>query len=299
MLSKRTDLAVEAKELYEASAEKTTKLNGVIAKDYEREGFPVTAVEIIDEEGSRALSLPVGDYRTLNLGAFLPHEEALFSRALDCIAKELVTLFPQCDLSAPVLIAGLGNESITPDAIGGEALKNMLITRHLVSDMPDQFGAFRPVAAVATGVLGTTGIESAEIVRGAVDRVKPTFVIAIDAIVSRSTDRLCKSIQLSDAGIVPGSGVGNFRGALTKESLGVPVISVGIPTVVTAATLALDLLNKEDDGSNPLVSNTENLIVTPTNIDAMIAELGKIIGYAITLALQPNLTEKDLTALIC
>ncbi len=297
MLSKRTDLAVEAKQLFEESAGKTTELPGVKAKDYERLGFAVTAVEILDSRGSEALNKPVGDYRTVSIAPSRDASE--FSRAVECLGKELATLIPDLPPDAPVLVALLGNAGITPDAVGPETAGNIFVTRHLRSASP-QFQSLRPVSAVCTGVLGTTGMESSELIRAAAESVKPAMVIAVDALVARSFTRLCKSVQLSDSGIVPGSGVGNHRGALTRESLGVPVIVVGVPTVIDAATMAADLLKDSGAGScEPKeLKDDGSLIVTTRDIDSEVKLFGRMLGYAISLALQPGLTQADLTALL-
>ena len=179
---------------------------------------------------------------------------------------------------------------MTPDALGPLTLGHLLVTRHLGKVLPD----FRAAAAVGAGVLGTTGIEVAEWVRGVADRVKPSAVILVDALAARSMDRLCTTIQIADSGLVPGSGVGNHRMALNRETLGVPVISVGVPTVVEARTLARDLLRSDA----PEFSDRETLFVTPDSIDARVRDLAKLIGYGINRALQPELTVEDLAALL-
>ncbi|MCD7843015.1 MAG: GPR endopeptidase, partial [Clostridiales bacterium] len=168
-----------------------------------------------------------------------------------------------------------------------------VVTRHLVARLPETFGDFRPVAAVATGVLGTTGVESGELVKALCQRLRPAVVIAIDALAARSARRLCSTIQLADTGIVPGSGVGNARFALTREELGVPVLAVGVPTVVRAATLAADLGADEDQRET-----LGSLLVTSKDIDALAAELAQIIGYGVTMALQEGITLEDVEYLL-
>ncbi|MCD8051961.1 MAG: GPR endopeptidase, partial [Clostridiales bacterium] len=191
------------------------------------------------------------------------------------------------------LVVGLGNRAITPDAVGPWAVDHTVVTRHLVARLPETFGDFRPVAAVATGVLGTTGVESGELVKALCQRLRPAVVIAIDALAARSARRLCSTIQLTDTGIVPGSGVGNARFALTREELGVPVLAVGVPTVVRAATLAADL--GADEGQRETLGG---LLVTPKDIDALAAELARIIGYGVTMALQEGVTLEDVEYLL-
>ena len=156
--------------------------------------------------------------------------------------------------------------------------------------MEETFGSLRPVAAVSPGVLGDTGMESAELIMGLCEKIKPACVIAVDALAARSIERLCRTVQIADTGIAPGSGVGNHRFALNRDSLGVPVIALGVPTVVDGATLAADLLGREEPEEG------RELVVTPKDIDSQIADLSKILGYGISLALQPELTVADLAA---
>ena len=199
-----------------------------------------------------------------------------------------------------MLVIGLGNGAMTPDAVGPLAADSVLVTRHLIAAMPKHFSGFRPVAVFRTGVLGTTGVESAEAVRGLVEQVQPALVIAIDALASRRVGRVCTTVQLSDTGIIPGSGVGNHRAALNQETLGVPVFSIGIPTVVDAATLAADLLEESgimDIDGDKLRSSQQNLMVTPRDIDQQVRDLGKVVGYGINWALQ-DLEIEEINALL-
>ena len=286
MLKRRTDLAVEAHELWQQSGAKTTALPGVLARDETLEGVTLHRVEILDEDGERALGKPRGTYLTLEVGALRRHETEKFACAARAIGAALAPLLPE---EGSVLVAGIGNAAMTPDALGPRTLDHILVTRHLGTVLPD----LRPVAAVGAGVLGTTGIEVAEWVRGCAQRVKPAAVILVDALAARSVDRLCSTIQIADSGLVPGSGVGNHRMALNRAALGVPVVSVGVPTVVEAATLARDLTGREDgwEGREPF-------FVTPDSIDAKIADLARLVGYGIDLALQPGLEWEDLAALL-
>ena len=229
MFTKRTDLAIEAHELWQESAGKTTRLAGVKATEKKIQGYPVTQVDILDREGEAALGKPAGSYRTLDLTAFWQRGDGFFDRAVRAVGQQVKELTPD---SGPVLVVGLGNRAMTPDAVGPLAADSILITRHLIDAMPQHFSGFRPVAALRPGVLGTTGVESAEAVRGLVDRLHPSAVIAVDALASRRVGRVCCTVQFSDTGIIPGSGVGNHRSALNRETLGVPVLAVGVPTVV-------------------------------------------------------------------
>ncbi|BAK97210.1 putative germination protease [Oscillibacter valericigenes Sjm18-20] len=297
MYIKRTDLALEARELWQESAEKTTKLSGVKAGKSRREGYPVTRVEILDKEGAETLGKPVGTYLTLDLTAYWQRKENYFDRAVRALGAELRDMLPG---DGAALVIGLGNRAMTPDAVGPLTLESVLVTRHLRAAMPKQFGGFRPVSAFSVGVLGTTGVESAEAVRGLVKEVEPDFVIAVDALASRRTGRVCATVQLSDSGIVPGSGVGNQRSALNKESLGVPVFAVGVPTVVDAATLAADLLEESgvtEFDEKRLRSRKQPLTVTPRDIDAQVRELSRVLGYGVNWALQ-ELEIEDMAALL-
>lgn len=286
MLTRRTDLALEAQELWKESAEKTTRLPGVRARTRRREGWPITRVEILNDTGAKALGKPVGTYVTVDLTAFRDRREDFFGRAVRALGAELRELLPQ---EGTALVVGLGNRAMTPDAVGPQTLDHLLVTRHLLRAMPQQFSGLRPVAAVRTGVLATTGLESAELVRGAAETVRPDFIVAVDALAARRMARVCATVQVSDTGIAPGSGVGNRRMALNQESLGVPVFAVGIPTVVDGATLAADLMEEAgvpELDPEALRGRGQPLMVTPQDIDARVRDLSKVVGYALNWALQ-------------
>ena len=294
MLERRTDLALEAHELL--GGEK--KLPGVTCRETEAEGFPLTTVEVTDREGAQALGKPEGTYHTLDLTGLERREEGAFPRAVAALAKLIAPLLPK---EGEVLVVGLGNRAITPDAVGPQAADRTLVTRHLIDMAPEHFGSFRPVAALATGVLGTTGVESGEIVKAVGERIGAKAVIAVDALAARRVERLCATVQVCDTGIAPGSGVGNHRFALDRESLGVPVIAVGVPTVVDGATLAADLLEEAGRETDPQAlagAPGATLMVTPRDIDQRVADLGKVIGYGISLALQPELDLAGLEMLV-
>ena len=274
MSTTRTDRALESVQAACSGAE-TGTISGVCSRERTREGYAVTDIRVEDEDGAQALGKPVGRYVTVDLGPYFRREADYFDRGVRCLAGELAALLPE----GPVLAAGLGNRAMTCDAVGPASIDNLLVTRHMIRAMPRQFADFRPVAAVCPGVLARTGLEALELVRGAVERVRPAAVIAVDALAARDSARLCATVQLSDTGLVPGSGVGNRRSALDRGTLGVPVIAVGIPTVVDADPRA-------------------GLFLTPRDIDQRIRELGRLLGYGITLALQPSLTAADVTALL-
>ena len=297
MFTKRTDLALEAREIWQESAEKTTRLSGVKATKQRQEGYPVTRVDILDGRGEAALGKPQGSYLTIDLTTFWQRKADFFERAVRAVGSQLKTLLPP---EGPALVIGLGNAAMTPDAVGPLAVDSVLVTRHLIAAMPKHFSGFRPVAVQRTGVLGTTGVESAEAVRGLVAEVQPALVIAVDALASRRVGRVCATVQLSDTGIIPGSGVGNHRAALDQETLGVPVFAIGIPTVVDAATLAADLLEESgitEIDEEKLRGNQQNLMVTPRDIDAQVRDLAKVVGYGINWALQ-DLEIEEINALL-
>ncbi len=296
MAQRRTDLAVEAHQLWREGAGEATALPGIRSVEAEREGFPVTTVTVTDEKAGEAIGKAPGVYITLELEGLLRREEDAFRRAVRAIAGELSPLLPE----GPALVAGLGNRAVTPDVIGPLALEHLLVTRHLVEQVPDHFGHLRPVAAVSPGVLASTGVESAAAVSALARELKPACAVVVDALAARSLERLCRTVQLSDTGIVPGSGVGNHRQALDRDTLGVPVFSVGVPTVVDGATLALDLLEGvgvRAPGRDALAGGGD-LFVTPRDIDSRAAVLAKALGYGISLALNPSLTAEDLTMLL-
>ena len=259
----RTDLALEAKQLWEKSAEKTTQLRGVRAT----ERGDVTQVDILDAEGSAALGKPIGTYLTLEL----PRHDRDARGPAEHLASELQSLMKLSERDS-VLVVGLGNRGITPDALGPQTLSRLFLTRHLIANLPKQFGACRAVSGVAPGVLATTGIESLELVKGAVAHVKPSCVLCIDALAAGSVERLCNTVQCCNAGIAPGSGVGNSRAAFDRKSLGVPVYAVGVPTVV--------------DGE-------AHMILTPRDIDEQIRYLSAVLAGGINLALHPEFDYED------
>lgn len=294
MFQKRTDLALEARELWTESAQKA--LPGVRSKTRRDEGYPVTRVDVLDERGAQALGKPVGRYLTVDLRAYASRREGFFDRAVRVVGRQLRPLLPE---KGPLLVLGLGNRRMTPDAIGPLSLQHLLVTRHLISALPEHFGDFRGVAALAPGVLGDTGVETAEAAAALCAQLRPAAVIVIDALAARRMERLCATVQLSDTGIIPGSGVGNHRQALNRETLGVPVLSIGIPTVVDAATIAADLLEQQGilDIDPERLRQGEAFFVTPKDIDIQVRDLAKVVGYAISWAVQ-GLEIQEITALL-
>lgn len=291
MAGHRTDLAAEAHELWRQRAKNTGELHGVSAEDSTREGYAVHTVTVRDRAGAEALGKPVGRYITAELDGLLRRESDAFPRAVRAVAGLLSPLLPR---EGEVLVVGLGSRTVTPDLVGPLAADHTLVTRHLVSALPEHFGGFRPTAVLTPGVLAATGMESGLLVQAAVQRLRPACIIAVDALASRSAARLCRTVQIADSGIVPGSGVGNHRMALDRETLGVPVISVGVPTVVEANTLMMDLLGRTDDRDLP----GAHLFVTPREVDSRVADLSRVIGYGISMALTPGLTVEELDLLL-
>ena len=295
MRMRRTDLALEARELWQERTGAVTALPGVEARDSLREGIPVNTVRVLDGRGESALGKPQGTYVTLTLEGLANREEDIFQRSVRALAGEMGQLLRSLPGDGLVLVAGLGNRAITPDAIGPKVHQNTLVTRHLVRQMPEHFGALRPVASVTAEVMGNTGMESGELVRAVCEKLRPVCVIAVDALASRSLKRLCKTVQIADTGITPGSGVGNHRMGLTQDTLGVPVIALGVPTVVDGATLAADLLGTDE---LPDLGEGRDLLVTPKDIDGQVNDLSKVIGYGLSMALQPGISLEELELLL-
>ena len=270
----RTDLALEGVEQLRQGGD-ISRLDGVCAAEYTRQGYGVTDVRVATKQAAEAVGKPEGRYVTIDLRPYFRREEGFFARAVGCLASELRTLLP-----------GLGNRGMTADAVGPLALESLLVTRHMVRSLPRQFRGFTPVSALAPGVLAATGMEALELLRGAVQATGCAAVIAVDALAARSRERLCATVQLGDTGLIPGSGVGNHRKAIDKTTLGVPVVAVGVPTVIAAHLLG--------DGQ----PEDDPLFLTPRDIDGKVRELGRVIGYGVTLALQEGLSVEDVTGLL-
>lgn len=273
-MENRTDLAVECFE----STEKT-KLDGVIV----RENNAVTTVEVTNENGALALGKPKGKYVTLNVQSFVT-DTNVFDERLNEFSSVLKTVLPKN--AASVLVVGVGNENITADSLGPKTNDYVLATRHILPDLQKSLDAddLFNVATVTTGVLGETGIETAEIVKGIVRQISPDCVIAVDALAASSAERLGTTIQFSDSGISPGSGVGNHRDEISSTTVGVPVIAIGIPTVVSTGVIS-------GDGS-------DTAFVTPREIDRITEQGAKLIGMGINVCLQKSLSVSDLSALV-
>lgn len=286
----RTDLAVEAIENHKSAA----ALPHVRQSDRMLEGFAIHEVRILSEDAAREIGKPQGRYLTLELDALIRREEDAFPRACKALSTLLRELLPRPN-DGPVLIAGLGNRMITPDAIGPQTADHVIATRHLVAQSPAIFADWRPVSALAPGVLGQTGVETGEVICGVLDRVRPAAVIAVDALAAGRLSRLLRTVQLADTGITPGAGVGNARAALNKETLGVPVIAVGVPTVVDGATLAHEISSQlGQPNCEALDDLSQPVMITTRDIDREVADISRMIGYAVNMALHPHLSVADI-----
>ncbi|MFQ9288989.1 MAG: GPR endopeptidase [Intestinibacter bartlettii] len=312
MISIRTDLALEATEICE---EQSTALDGVVVDTKELEDCTITTVEIINEIGSKIMNKEIGKYITLESDLMKFDDDDSREKVINYLKDELIEIFGT-DQSKKTLIIGLGNWNITSDALGPRAVSKTLVTRHIFKNYnKDYDDDFSEVAALSPGVMGITGIETVEIVKSIVDKIKPDRVVAIDALASRKMDRVNSTIQISTGGIAPGGGVGNKRKALDKSYLGVDVIAIGVPTVVDAATLTIDVLDlaidnlievsqensefykmlkklKEEEKyqliKDSLDPYDKNLIVTPKDIDETIENLAIIISEGLNRSLHPG-----------
>jgi len=310
IFSARTDLAIESAAML--SRKPGDSLDGVKVENYSKNDVNVTKVCIENESGAEKIGKPIGNYITIECESLRNADEDALSSSKEVLKKELSYL-AGINENSVVLIVGLGNRFVTPDALGPKVTDDIYVTRHLFSEMPDSVSDdLRSVCAVAPGVLGITGIETVEIIKGVVEKVKPDLVIAIDALASRSMNRISTTIQLADTGITPGSGIGNKRMGINEETLGVKVIAIGVPTVVDAATVANDALElmmnsiNENIGHDTDISkslsflNDENrysliqqvmypyvgnLIVTPKEVDSIIDGVSKVISESINCSI--------------
>ena len=314
MISIRTDLALEATEICE---EQSTALDGVVVDTKELEDCTVTTVEIINETGSKIMNKEIGKYITLESDLMKFDDDDSREKVINYLKDELIDIFGT-DQSKRTLVIGLGNWNITSDALGPRAVSKTLVTRHIFKNYnKDYDDDFSEVAALSPGVMGITGIETVEIVKSIVDKIKPDRVVAIDALASRKMDRVNATIQISTGGIAPGGGVGNKRKSLNKEYLGVDVVAIGVPTVVDAATLTSDVLDLaiknlmeqsnegeafynmlhklQEEEKYQLIRDSldpydKNLIVTPKDIDETIENLAIIISEGLNKSLHPGRT---------
>ena len=307
MSANRTDLAMESFENIESAT-----VPGVSVNRWETNGIDMTEVLITDNEGAQLLDKPKGSYLTMECPLLLERDPDARLAMASLLAEEIARILPEGDSGAPVLVVGLGNRNITPDSLGPSVVDRTLVTRHIMGSAccGDDMNS---VCAIAPGVLGITGIESMELVEAVARAVKPRAVLCVDSLAARHSRRIGSTIQLTDTGIQPGAGVGNHRRALTVQSVGSPVISVGMPTVIYAATLARDAfawLSDQQGDSDPheealsdmektlLGAEIGGMIVTPRQIDAIVQDAAGIIASGINRALQPSLSDAEIAAMM-
>ena len=310
MYNFRTDLAVERTNLYR-KANKLEEIDGIETEEQEiNENIKVSRVKITNENGEQAIGKKKGVYVTIDLKDLKVADEDEIQKASETLSNELKTLIQNHVQSKDdIMVVGLGNIYVTPDSLGPKVINEIDVTRHIIKYLPQYIDEnARPVTAISPGVLGTTGIETYEILKGIVDNVKPKLIIVIDALASRSIERISSTIQISDTGIVPGAGVGNTRAEISERTLGIPVIALGIPTVVESAVLVNDCLDlliekmqneaksnvylnqlKEQDNYEKIkdVLNPQNynMIVTPKEIDELIENMKDVVARGINMSL--------------
>ena len=309
MINFRTDLALERNEVYKEK-NKLNEIDGVSVNNETINEVEISRIKILNEEGEKILQKPAGNYITLDVKKLKIADEERLSKIAETVADELRKIVGEhVNETEDILVVGLGNLYVTPDALGPKVVPEIEVTRHILEYMPSIMPEdTRPVSAISPGVLGVTGIETMEILKGVVQNVKPKLLIVIDALATRSIDRISSSIQIADTGIVPGAGVENTRKEISKKTLGIPVIAIGIPTVVDLATItnecidifienlqekamSNDYLNKLKENDNyeeikeALVPKDYNMIVTPKEIDKLIENMSKIVSSAINMAM--------------
>jgi len=287
----RTDLAIEATVIED---NKNGSIQGVGQEVRLVGDVKITEITIKDKDGEAIMKRPVGRYVTAELPPLSDNDENLEIYANE-IANELRSMLPE---SGTILVVGLGNSSITPDALGPNAAGMVMATRHIEGEFARASGLadLRPAAVMSPGVLGQTGVESGEIVKGVCSEVKPGAVIVIDALAARSLSRLGCTLQMCDTGIAPGSGVGNNRMKLNRETLGVPVIGMGVPTIVDARTIAMELTGKQES-CDVVAPRGSEMMVTPREIDLIIRRASRLVAMTINAALQPDYSPLSLTAM--
>ncbi len=285
----RTDLAIEQGEIHAGKG-----LKGIEHTVKKANGVTITEIRITDKDGETALKRKKGRYITVEIPRF-SKSTRYFESGTNAVAEGIKSLIPQ---NGPVLVAGLGNENITPDALGPRCASLVFSTRHISKEIQKNIGidSLRSVSRITPGVLGQNGIETSEILAGIIRQISPAALITVDALASRRLSRLGCTVQICNTGITPGSGVGNSRAEISESTMGVPVIAVGVPTVVDAATLAHDLTGASANGRHE--KGSENMMVTPREIDVIIDRAAKLIATAINSALQPNLSTQEISALI-
>ena len=308
----RTDLAIEAKEMYSINNVASGDPDGVVSHTEKKENATITTVDIINESGVKKLNKPIGKYITVE-SSVLKNLDPKETNSMSYLIKEQLLKVIKPNKDNTVLIVGLGNWNITPDALGPKVVSQIMVTKHLKKYIPEYIDEdLCSVCAISPGVMGLTGVETGDIISGIVKKINPSHVIAIDALASKNPKRISTTVQITDTGITPGSGVGNKREALNSETLGVPVVAIGVPTVVDAVSIASDMINRlyvdvdensefgnavkklkeknQDALINKVIDNeNQNLMVTPKEIDNVITHISKVISNGINLALHPDI----------
>ena len=274
----RTDMASEA------LGGRSGSIDGIKWNESEARGLKLESFCIESDEAAQLVGKPVGSYKTLYLEDYIARRSVSFEDTASAVSAVLKS-FPQINSGSRFLVACLGNRAVTPDALGPFVSDSVLVTRHLKSSYNAEFSRFSEVSVIRTGVLGTTGIESADALRAVCGLLKPDCVIAVDALATAEISRICRNIQVCDTGISPGSGVGNDRARLDAGAVGAPVIALGVPTVI-------------DLNSVCELENGEAMFVTPRNIDELVKSTAKLIAYGLNLALHDGLTVADIDLLI-
>ncbi|QUL98354.1 MAG: GPR endopeptidase [Candidatus Fermentithermobacillus carboniphilus] len=301
--SSRTDLAVERATMVQ---QREGQIPGIQSSEQDLDGIKITRVQVLTPQAAAKVGKPPGRYFTLECPQLRYRNRALLKKVADVISKELSEL-ASLPRKGDVLVVGLGNWQATPDALGPRVVAQLMVTRHIRDYVPQELGGrLYPVAAVSPGVLGITGIETIDIVRGIVNQIKPELVITVDALAARSPSRLLTTVQIADTGIQPGSGVGNKRPGINQETLGIPVVAIGVPTVISGASIAADVLDAYFSKFNPHARATLDsvqdflgpdlfeLMVTTKDIDVQIHEMSKLLASAINHASQPAITEEEM-----
>lgn len=310
MRSVRTDLAMEVREWM--GADKADSIPGVEAMvNKDDSQITITRVKITSAAGESAIGKPCGEYITLEAPELKDRDPVLEERVSHCMAGEIEALLGEKKDDFSALVVGLGNWSITPDSLGPKVTSNLMVTRHLLNYLPEQVDdRVKPMSVLSPGVLGTTGIETGEIVQGVVERLKPSVVFIIDSLASRKTQRISTSLQISNSGIQPGSGLGNRRMVLDSETLGVPVIAIGVPLVVYATTIVKDgLLHMSEDGSwtgstdeqmldrmvNDIVAeHFGDMVVTPKDIDIVVDDVARMVANGLNLYVHQGISMDEI-----
>ena len=310
MFNFRTDMAIERNDIYKKQNNIENQIDGIETEEEEKDQIKISRVKILNEQGEKALAKPKGDYVTLDVKNIKTVDEEGIEKIAEILGDELREIIKKhISDTEDILVVGLGNLYVTPDALGPKVVSEIQVTRHILQYMPSAMPEdTRPVSAISPGVLGITGIETMEILKGIVDNIKPKMLIVIDALASRSIERISSSIQIADTGIVPGAGVGNTRKEISIKTLGIPVIALGIPTVVDLASItndcidlfieslqqkamSNDYLNKLREKDNyeeikeALIPKDYNMIVTPKEIDKLIENMSKIVSKGINMSL--------------